>query len=362
MPPLLRFIIYRLLSIPLTLVVITMTLYGFVMLTPPEVRASLYFPEGFNPDRLTPESLDRYVNTLIEQRHLNDPYVVQYGLWVSNLARGNWGWSPVLDENVLAALLRRTPVTVELTLYSLLLIIPLGIIAGVIAGSKKNRLADHRFRSAAFLATSMPPFVLAIFLMAIFYVMLHWFPPGRISTVTNLDLRPPEFIAYTGLLTVDGMLNNRWDVALEALRHLVLPVLTLSLVHWATLARITRATMIEELQKDYVLAGRAHGLPERRVVWRHALRNTLSPALTNTGLAAASLFTGVFVVEVIFNFRGVSDLILYSLRGDPDAPTILGFAVYSVLMVLAIMFVLDLLQALLDPRVRSGVLTGGPGE
>jgi peptide/nickel transport system permease protein len=204
MPPLLRFIIYRLISIPLTLVVITLTLYGFVMLTPPEVRASMYFPEGFNPDRLSPDELDRLVASIIQRRHLDDPFPVQYALWAGNLARGEWGWSPVLKERVLPALIRRTPVTAELTLYSLLVTDPLGILSGVVAGSQKDRRADHRFRLTAFVVTSMPPFILAILLMAIFYVMLHWFPPGRISTVTNLELRPPDYQTYTGLLTIDG--------------------------------------------------------------------------------------------------------------------------------------------------------------
>lgn len=356
MPPLLRFIVSRLFSIPVTLLVITLTLYGFVMLTPPEVRASLYFPEGFNPDRLTPENLRRLTEKIIADRHLADPFPVQYGLWATDLLRGEWGWSPVLGEKVLPALLRRTPVTVELTLYSLLLTIPLGILSGVAAGSQQNRRADRRFRAFAFAATSMPPFVLAILLLAIFYVMLHWFPPERISFSLSMEMRPPAFQTYTGLLTLDGLLNGRADISLDALRHLVLPVITLSLVHWATLGRITRAAIIQELKKDYVTAGRAHGLPERRVVWRHALHNCLPPALTSTALSAASLFTGVFVVEIIFNFNGVSRLILYSVRGEPDAPTIMGFAIYSVLIVLAIMFVMDVLQAVFDPRVREGVI------
>jgi peptide/nickel transport system permease protein len=356
LPPLLRFILYRLLSIPVTLVVITMALYGFVMLTPPEVRASLYYPEGFNPDRLTADRLKRYTEQIIEARHLRDPYIVQYAYWAAGLARGNWGWSPVLGENVLDALLRRTPVTLELTIYSLLMIIPLGIISGVIAGSRKNTPSDHRFRSLAFVATSIPPFILAIILMSIFYVMVHWFPPERISTALRLDIGASGFRPYTGLLTIDGLLNGRGDVTADALRHLVLPVITLSLVHWATLGRVTRARVIEEMQKDYILAGRARGVSNRHITWRHALRNSLAPALTSVQLSAAALFTGVFVVEVIFGFNGVSSLVPASVRGETDAPTILGFAVYSVLIVLAVMFIVDLLQAVLDPRVREGVL------
>lgn len=356
MPPMLRFVITRLISIPVTLFIITLTMYSFVMLTPPEVRATLYFPEGFNPDRLTTEKLQAYIESIIKRQHLREPFPIQYAMWVSNLARGDWGYSPVLNDKVLAALLRRTPVTAELTIYSMLFFIPLGLASGVLAGSKKGRLADHRFRLVAFVATSIPTFVLALVFLSVFYVLLHWFPPERVGIAISQEIHSPSFHQYTGLLTLDGILNGRVDVSLDAARHLVLPVITLSLLHWATLGRVTRASIIEELQKDYIIAGRAHGLPEAIVVWRHALRNSLTPALTSSALAAASLVTGVFIVEVIYNFKGVSDIIVSTARDIPDAPAILGFAVYSVLIVLFIMLALDLIQAFLDPRVREGII------
>ncbi|HJQ14996.1 MAG TPA: ABC transporter permease, partial [Anaerolineales bacterium] len=160
----------------------------------------------------------------------------------------------------------------------------------------------------------------------------------------------------TGLLTIDSLLNGRVDIFVDAWRHLAMPIFTLSLYHWATLGRITRASMINERSKEYVLSARARGLPERRVVWRHAFRNMLSPALTSIALSATSIVTGVFVAEIIFDFNGVSDVILSAMEGIPDAAAALGFAVYSVIMVLVLMFVLDVLQAALDPRVREGVL------
>ncbi len=110
MPPLLRFLIYRLISLPITLFIITIVLYGFVMLTPVEVRASLYFPEGLNTDLLSDEELQRYTNMIIKKYNLDDPFPVQYATWAANLLRGNWGWSPTLGQDVLPALLRRTPV------------------------------------------------------------------------------------------------------------------------------------------------------------------------------------------------------------------------------------------------------------
>jgi peptide/nickel transport system permease protein len=158
------------------------------------------------------------------------------------------------------------------------------------------------------------------------------------------------------MLTIDSLLNGRPDIFWDAFKHLVMPIFTLSLYHWATLGRIARTSMITEGSKEYVISARARGLSERRVVWRHAFRNMLSPSLTSIALSATSIITGVFVVEIIFNFPGVSRGILSALGGVADAPAALGFAVYSVCMVLTLMFCLDVLQAILDPRIREGVL------
>jgi peptide/nickel transport system permease protein len=355
MPALLSFILRRLLAIPVTLLIVTAVLYGFVMLTPPEVRVSIYLPSNLNPDRLTPEQLRLVQEQYIERYHLNDPFPIQYAYWLASLMQDEWGWSPTLHETVLPALLRRTPVTAELTLYSILLFIPLGILNGLLAGWKKDSLSDHGFRLAAFIATSLPVFVLALVLLSVFYVGLRWFPPERLSIQSSLLVRSAEFQWYTGLLTVDGLLNGRPDISLEALRHLVLPVTTLSLLHWATLGRVTRAAVIAERRKQYAIAATARGISERRLMWRHILRNILSPALTSSALSSASLITGVFIVEVIYNFKGISDLVM-SVSFVPDANPILGFAIYSVIIVLVLMFVLDVTQALIDPRVREGLL------
>ena len=145
-------------------------------------------------------------------------------------------------------------------------------------------------------------------------------------------------------------------MTLDALRHLVLPVMVLGISHWATLARLTRAEVIEELDKDYITAAYARGVDTKGVVWQHAFRNALAPALNSSGLSAAALVTSVFVVERIFNLKGVSLLLIYQGTIVPDASAILGFAVYAVILVLAIMFVLDLLQALLLPETGSEML------
>jgi peptide/nickel transport system permease protein len=239
-----------------------------------------------------------------------------------------------------------------LTLYSLLFFIPLGLLSGGWAAWQQGRRVDRSFRMAAFTATSLPTFITALVLLAIFYVALHWFPPERLSISNSQVLYSDSWRSYTGLLTIDGLLNRRLDITLDALRHLVLPVLTLSMAHWATLGRITRALMIEELQKDYIVAAKARGVPNYSLIWGHAFRNTTAPALASSALSAASLFTGVIIVEIIFGFRGVSELLL-SVSGTADAAPVMGFGVYSVLVVLLIMFALDVAQGLLDPRIRE---------
>ncbi len=353
-----RFLLTRILSTLITLFIITLVLYGTVMLSPPEIRAGLYLPKKIRESNPTQEELRFLTIQIVKRYHLDEPFPIQYGYWISYLLHDHWGYSPTLQDYVFDALLRRTPITAELTIYSLLMFIPLGLLSGVIAGWRQNHGPDHRFRFAAYISTSLPPFILGLVLISIFYVVLHWFPPEQLGVAGSQAIRAPGFITYTGLLTIDGLLNHQPDISLEAARHLVLPVITLSLLHWATLGRVTRAAIIEELRKDYIVAGRARGIPESRLVWRHAFPNTLVPALSSSALSAASLFTSVFVIEVIFNFKGISDLIVNGLRGAPDASAALGFSLYSVTVILIIMFVLDIIQVIADPRVREGLIKG----
>lgn len=354
MPPFLQFVIRRFIAVPVSLLLITMVLYGGVMLSPPEARASLYMPE--NMQNITPERLRNLQEIIIERYHLRDPFLVQYMLWAQTLFEGSWGYSPTLNEHVLPALLRRTPATLELALYSLLLLIPLGLVSGVLAGWRRSGPFDRGFRLLAFLSTSTPPFILAIVLLSIFYINLDWFAPGRVSLNYRLETTEASFIAYTGILTVDSLLNGRLDIMGDAFRHLAMPVFTLSIYHWATLGRVARVSILGEQKKEYVIAAKARGIREPRIVWKHILRNTLTPSLTSMTLSAASIITGVFVAEIIYDINGLSTIILSAMSGVPDAPAALGFAIYSVIMILLLMFVLDVLQAIFDPRVREGVL------
>jgi peptide/nickel transport system permease protein len=292
------------------------------------------------------------MNRLIAEHGLNDPYPVQYARWLGDLLRGDWGWSPTFKEDVLVLLKRRLPVTAELTFYSVLALIPVALGMGVMAGWRAHRPFDRGFRLAAFIATSIPPFILGLFLLSIFYVALNWFPPGR-TGIYSLTLSNSDFRTITGFLTFDGLLNGRPDVVADALRRLVLPVFTLSLLYWATISRVTRVAMIEEKNKEYMDAARAKGLRERQLEWRHAFRNAALPAFSAMVLSAAGLVTGVYVIEVVFNFKGLSELITRGFFVAPDAPLVMGFAIFSVLLVLPIMLIFDLLRTVIDPRLRG---------
>lgn len=202
----------------------------------------------------------------------------------------------------------------------------------------------------------MPPFILSMVLLSVFYLNLKWFAPGQLDVLTELQLDRSGFVKYTGALTIDSILNLRFDILLKAIQHLAMPVVTLSLYHWASLGRISRSTIIGERRKEYIVSARARGVKERNLIWRHALRAILAPSLTTMILSAASIVTGVFVAEIIFSLPGVSQVIVIAMSTYPDAPAALGFAVYSVIMVLGLMLILDILQAIFDPRVREEVL------
>jgi len=194
--------------------------------------------------------------------------------------------------------------------------------------------------------------------MSLFYVGLHWFPLDRISDATKADMLKIDFQFYTGLLTIDGLFNGRPDIALEALHHLALPALVLAVAQWATLSRITRTSVVEEIDRDYIMVAHAKGLKGRQVMWGHAMRNALVPILTASALSAAALVSNLYLVEVLFNFHGVSDIFLLTAAqasqfGTFDPAPALGLALYTVVLVLLITLALDILQALVNPQLRE---------
>ncbi len=351
MPSFLKFFIQRTLAAIITFIIITVILYGVIALAPLEMRLSLYLPKNINARIASDEVLWQQIkNQVIEKYHLSDPFPIQYVTWLKTFFTQKWGYSISLKGEVLTAILERMPATLELAVYSLLVLIPLSLFSGILSASNQHRMSDRLIRSISTFTTSIPTFILALFLLAIFYVGLGWFSPGRISQNIGIELNTiSSFKTFTGFLTIDGFLNLRPDISLDAFRHLVLPVLTLSLGYWALLTRLTRTVMIEELKKDYITAAQARGLPPRLILWRHALRNILPPFLTNTALTAAAIVSGVFVVERIYLWPGISSIIMRDGFFQPDPPAVLGFVIYSIIMVLILMVILDIIQALINP-------------
>ena len=345
----LTFLGKRLLTVAGTFLIITAALYAMTLSIPVEQRVLPYLPNIRSDD---PVVIRRFVERSIKQYGLDDPFPVQYVRWLGNMLQGDWGYSPILNTDVLSAISIRSPATIELTLYSLLLYIPVGLLVGTLSAWQQGRFLDRTAQLGSFIFASIPPFVLGLALIAIVYVQLGLFDLSRIGYAEKAIIRGDGFFSLTGLLTVDGLLNFRPHISWEAVRHLVLPVLSLSMLHLATLAMVTRASVKEELQKEYVLMAKGLGLRESRIM-SSALRGALLPALTHSALTAAQVVTGVYVIEAIFNWHGVSELLTRSLSGIPDVSLALGFSVYSVIVVLVIMLVLDILQGVADPRVRQ---------
>lgn len=350
MSPFAQYFFRRILIIPITLVIITMLMYAAVMLTPPEARATLFFA------RSNARIRESTIQAIIKNNYLDQPFLIQYGHWMKALVSGNWGYSPSLGEDVLPALIHRTPVTLELLFYSILVFVPVSLISGFASAWRPGRLFDNFTGAFSFLGTSLPIFIVSMFALAIFYIKLGWFAPERISPLFSQVINSDQFIPFTGFLTIDSLMNGRLDIFIDAIKHLVMPVATLSIFHIASLSRLTRSFAIDEKNKVYILAARARGVQEKALLWVHVMRATLGRSLTSIGLSISSIIMGVFITEMIYTINGISSVIVKAMRAGADAPATLGFMIYSIILILTLMLVIDLLIALVDPRIRDEVI------
>jgi peptide/nickel transport system permease protein len=199
--------------------------------------------------------------------------------------------------------------------------------------------------------TSFPTFVFGLLVLMIFYANLQWFPPGRLSDTYNRVVLSPEFHRYTSLLTFDALLNGRFDVFFDALRHMILPILTLSYISWATFLRVVRSSMLETLRMEYITTARAKGLPEKDVIYKHARPNAMIPAVTLAGFSVVGLLGGVVITETVFTYPGIGQAAAQAAQ-QLDVVTILGFALFNGFILIVSNLVVDVLYALVDPRVR----------
>ena len=340
----------------LSFIIITAIIFGFIVVsTTPHSRAELYLPS--NTSRMTQRQIDVLLDRAIKDYHLDAPYPVQYFIWLKNFVTGNWGYSPSLRAPVIQIIINRLPPTIELTLYSVLLFLPLGLLSGIVSAAKNHKVQDIAIRFWASVATSIPTLILAILLIIFFTINLRWFAPDRLSSSNLVLVNSKDFHFYTGLITLDGLLNGRPDVSWDAFKHLVLPAVTLALPQWAILAKLTRTGLLDELKKDYIIMARGMGVPEWKLQRQYALKNVTPVVLSNAMLSVAMLLTNTYIVETIFHYPGMSFIALKTIADGPDSPSLMGFAVVSILLVLMLMFILDILLFSYDRRI--GVAEAG---
>jgi ABC-type dipeptide/oligopeptide/nickel transport system permease component len=339
------YIVRRLLLLIPVLFGVTILIFALLQFFSPAQRAMLYVH--------SPQQFGR-IDEIIAQYGLADPIWKQYWTWLTQIFHGNLGWSTVVGMPVAKAILTFLPATVELALFATPLLVLTGIFLGTKAAAHKDRAIDHTTRVVSIVGWSLPTFWLGLCLLMVFYGYFSGlFPPERLSTAVNAFIHTSAFHRYTTINFLDGVLNWRWDVTLDAIRHLVLPVITLAVVNMAFIMRLMRSSMLESLGKGYVLTARAKGLAENVVINKHARRNAMIPVLTISGYLFASIIAGVVITESIFGYKGLGWW-AWSAAVNLDIPSILAFALFSAVLFVFTNLVVDLLYARLDPRVRLG--------
>jgi peptide/nickel transport system permease protein len=339
------YVVRRLALLVPVLLGVTMLVFGLLQLFSPVERAALYVTD--------PAQFDN-IQEIIEKYRLNAPIWEQYIRWISEVIHGNLGWSKVVSQPVGEALLNFLPATLELALFAIPLIIIGGIFLGSKAAANKDRAIDHATRLGAIIGWSLPTFWLGLLLLMVFYGYFSGLlPPERLSTEVNIIVHSDEFTRFTGINTIDAILNGNMRVLGDSLRHLVLPVITLTAVQLAFVMRLMRSSMLESLGKAYILTARAKGLDEGTVVNKHARRNAMIPVLTVSGYVFAGLMNGVVITETIFNYKGLGWWAWQS-SVNLDVPAVLAIALFNGILFVLTNLVVDLLCARIDPRVRLG--------
>jgi peptide/nickel transport system permease protein len=285
------------------------------------------------------------VEQVRENMGLDKPVIVQYGIFLADAVRGDFGDSIVTGRPVTTELLARLPATLELTAFAMLVAILVGVPVGVISAVKQYSLLDKFTSVLALTGISMPIFWLAMILIVIFFVNLGWLPfPGRLSTgyaVTSIS----------GFVLVDSLLTLNIAAFWDGLKHLILPAIALGTIPMAVIMRMTRSSMLEVMGEDYVRTARAKGVVPWRVIFKHALRNAMLPTVTVIGLQAGLLMGGAVITEQIFSWPGVGQIAAESVYRR-DYAMIQGVVLYGATLFVLVNLVVDVLYAVLDPRVR----------
>ena len=301
-----------LMLVPVTLLV-TIAVFLLASLVPGGVVAVVL--AGHPTDTAT-------VDALRLKYHLNDPIYIQYLAWVGNVIHGDLGRSILTSQPVSYAITTRLPLTVELNAGGLLLALTVGIPLGILAATKQGRARDRGVVGIAVLGSSAPHFILALVILYVFAELLGWFPLFGVGA--------------------DDTVDRLW--------HMVLPIVSLAIGPLAFVTKITRASMLDLIERDHIAFARARGISEFRIMLVYLLRNALIPVVTAAGLLLIGLLTGTVFVETIFGLPGLGGLLVSSVRGN-DIPMIQGLVlVLAIWVVLANLFI-DALYVVIDPRV-----------
>ncbi len=337
------FIIRRLFLVPLVFFGTTLLIILLLQSLSPAQRAVAFVKS---------EAQLRNLDLIINQYGLDKPFYIQYGNWLGQVAQGNFGFSKTLGEPVLNAFKRRLPNTIELAVLAFIPTMLIGIWLGTISALNRDKFIDQLSRTLGIFFWSLPSFVLALWLLTIFYGGLDILPGQfQVSNDHSLEIIKPEFQRYTGFLTLDSLFNGRFDIFLDVLSHLILPVLTLVLISSAQIIRIMRSSLLDTLSLDFVRTARAKGLAESVVNRKHALRNALIPIVTLASFTLINLFNGVIITETIFVYPGIGKWLADSAI-QFDVPAVLAGAVFTALTVVIANLFADISYALVDPRIR----------
>ncbi|MDI3548219.1 MAG: peptide/nickel transport system permease protein [Halanaerobiales bacterium] len=275
---------------------------------------------------------------------LDKPLYIQYGKFFSNLLHGDLGRSIRNHNKVSKEIAASFPATIELTILSMIIATIIGVLAGVISAIKKYSWVDNLTMVGALLGISMPVFWVGMMLMLIFSWKLGWLPiSGRIDLQTNLE-------AVTQFYLLDSILTRNWAAFKSTFLHLILPSLTLATIPLAMIARMARSTTLEILNQDYIRTARAKGLPEKVVIWKHVLQNSLIPVVTIIGLQFGSFLGGAVLTETVFARPGVGRLLINGILGR-DFPVIQGAVLVIATFFVFINLAVDILYAYLNPRI-----------
>jgi peptide/nickel transport system permease protein len=330
----LAFIIRRFLIIIPTLLGVSVVVFFLLAITPGD-PAELLLGE-----RATVESLE----AMREYLGLNEPLHVQYGLFLSRLIRLDLGETIWTRQKVWHEIRERFPATIELSLAALFLSCFFGIFLGIISAAKQYSIFDYLSMLVSLIGVSMPVFWLGLMLMLVFSLHLGWFPvSGRIDINTELEV-------ITNFYVLDAIITRNWAALKDVLHHLVLPSVALSTIPMAIVARMTRSSMLEVLRQDYIKTARAKGLSEMKVVFKHALRNSLIPVVTVVGLQFGILLGGAILTEHVFAWPGVGKWIFEGVV-KRDYMVIQGGTMMVATVFVIVNTLVDVLYAVINPRI-----------